>query len=526
VNWKDKKDLLWITLVAALILILSSIPTWAGELAQTNELHFRGIYFDPQDYSVDSSMMQAGRLGEWAYEFRFTTETPHPAYVRLFYITLGRVGKWIHLRVDQTYELARWIFGFTALLALYDLFRRIFQETFWARAGFLLAVLGAGLGWLQLFLHWSPGTITPIDFWFIDGYVLFSLSLFPHFTFALTGMCIAVSLWLEYLKTRRWLHVFWITIIAVLVQATNPIAFAVVDVGMLGATLFAWWQERRAQWRDVGALSLLALAQLPLLIYNFIVLTRDPLWSQYTLENQTLSPSFIYYLLGFALFWPLVIAGGIVATRKRIPAAGMALFWIVSAFLLAYAPVGIQRRFLLGITIPMGILSVWILKELSDPAVAKNPGLVRWRNDAVVLFIFLASISSLYLSLGRAAYLQSHPAEFFYPASVDNAVEWLNGRASANDFVLASEQSAQIVAQKTDLRVYFGHEMETLNFEAKQKDVISFYENKQPVDWIKTTPIKWVIYGPLEEGISSDFTPLSDLQLVYDEQGVKIFEVK
>jgi hypothetical protein len=68
--------------------------------------------------------------------------------------------------------------------------------------------------------------------------------------------------------------------------------------------------------------------------------------------------------------------------------------------------------------------------------------------------------------------------------------------------------------------------METLNFEAKQKDVISFYENKQPVDWIKTTPIKWVIYGPLEEGISSDFTPLSDLQLVYDEQGVKIFEVK
>ena len=524
--WKDKKDLLWISIVSMLILVWSSIPNWAGQLAQTNDLHFRGIYFDPQDYSVDSSMMQAGMQGDWAYEFRFTTETPHPAYVRMFYITLGHISKWIHLAPDLTYELARWLFGFSALIAIYDLFRRIFPNLFWARAGFILAALGSGLGWLQLLLHWSPGAITPIDFWFIDGYVFFSLSLFPHFTFALTGMCIATSLWLEYLKTQRWQYILWIAITAILVQAMNPIAFAVIDIGFVGATLFAWWREKKIHWRDVSSLALLAFAQIPLLAYNFIVLTRDPLWSQYTLENQTLSPPFIYYAWGFALFWPLVIAGGVITLKQKIPALGAALFWIAIAYLLAYSPADIQRRFLLGITIPMAVLSIWVLQKLFETAAAKSPRLNRWRTSFILLFIFIASISSIYLSVGRAVYMQTHPSEFYYPAAIDDAAQWLNQHAPANDFVLASEPTAQIVTQKTDLRVYFGHEMETLNFDAKQEDVISFYRNNKPDDWIKNTSVKWVVYGPLEQEISSNFSPAQNLELVYDNEDVKIFSVR
>ena len=133
----------------------------------------------------------------------------------------------------------------------------------------------------------------------------------------------------------------------------------------------------------------------------------------------------------------------------------------------------------------MAMLAVWALKEFFETVAAKSPGLNRWRSGFILLLIFIASSSSIYLSLGRAVYLQTHPTEFFYPAGIDGAVQWLNQHAPADDFVLASEQTAQIVAQKTDLRVYFGHEMETLNFSAKQADVKSFYENNQPSNWIK-----------------------------------------
>jgi len=526
VIWKDKKDLLWISIVSTLILVWSSIPTWAGQLAQTKDLHFRGVYFDPQDYSADNSMMQSGMQGQWGYELRFTSEPQHPAFVRLFYVALGHVSAWVGLAPERTFDLTRWILGFTALITIYDLFRRVFPNRYWARAGFFLAVLGSGLGWIQLLFHWVPGVITPIDFWLIDAYVFFTLSLFPHLIFALIAACLATSLWLDYLKERHWSNLVWIAFLAIIVQFVNPVAFAVVDFGFVGAAIFAWWQNRKIHWPEIRALAILALAQAIPVAYNLIVFTRDPIWTQFTAENQTLSPPPLYYLWGFALFWPLVIAAGAVAIKRTIPALGAALFWIVIAFLLAYSPFDIQRRFLLGITIPMAMLAAWALKEFFETAAAKSPALNRWRTGFSLLFIFVASSSSIYLSLGRAVYLQTHPTEFFYPASIDDAVQWLNQHAQTDDFVLASEQSAQIVAQKTGLRVYYGHELETLNFSAKQEDVKSFYENNKPDDWIKNTSVKWVIYGPLEQGIGSNFTPNQNLQLVYDNQGMKIYAVK
>jgi hypothetical protein len=122
--------------------------------------------------------------------------------------------------------------------------------------------------------------------------------------------------------------------------------------------------------------------------------------------------------------------------------------------------------------------------------------------------------------------LQTRPADFFYPASIDDAAQWLEQHAPPNDFVLASEQTAQIVAQKTDLRVYFGHENETMYYYAKKQEVTSFYQNHESEDWINGTSAKWVIYGPLEQGTDSNFRPNQNLRLVYDNQGVKIYAVK
>jgi hypothetical protein len=41
-----RKDHLWILIVSMMIMLWSSIPTWAGYQMETAELRFRGIYFD------------------------------------------------------------------------------------------------------------------------------------------------------------------------------------------------------------------------------------------------------------------------------------------------------------------------------------------------------------------------------------------------------------------------------------------------------------------------------------------------
>ncbi|HUE98458.1 MAG TPA: hypothetical protein VMN99_04335, partial [Anaerolineales bacterium] len=159
----NKKDFLWILAVSILILIWSSIPTWAGYQAETQELRFRGIYYDSQDYAVHIATMESGRQGEWAYQFRFTAEQHTPAYIRLFYIVLGHLRKLFGLDPEVAFQLARWALGFVALFALYRLMQRVFPKLFWARAAFMLAALGSGLGWLQLIFNWTSSRITPID---------------------------------------------------------------------------------------------------------------------------------------------------------------------------------------------------------------------------------------------------------------------------------------------------------------------------------------------------------------------------
>jgi len=523
-NLRNKKDLAWILITSTLILMWGSIPTWAGFQAETERLRFRGLYFDSQDYAVHIAMMQAGAQGEWAYQFRFTTEAHSPAYVRMFYIALGWISTLLALAPESTFHLARWLLGFIALFALYKLMSRIFQEIFWARVAFLLAALGSGLGWLQLILNWTSSKITPIDFWLIDDYVFFSLSVFPHFAFVTAGMCIVLILWHDYLEKPHWSKIAWIAFTSILVQFANPIALATVDAGMVGAAIFSWWKTAKIKWTNLGALAWIAMAQMPLLVYNFVVLNNDPLWSQFTSQNQTLSPPPDYYLWGFGLFWLFAAFGTFAALREKSPAAGAAIFWIVSGFALAYAPVEIQRRFLQNITIPMGILSASGLMKLFETGTARNPRLTRWQSSLALLLVFLTSISSLQLSLGRALYLQTHPEDLYYPSSIDAAVDWLRANAEYNDFVLASEGTSQVLAQKSGMRVYMGHEMETLNYKTKKADVQSFFEGKLPQ--LANRPIKWVIFGPLERRISDGFEPPPNLEPVFTTEDLSIYLVK
>jgi hypothetical protein len=521
---EKNNDLLWILTASFFILLWGSIPTWAGHQLETQDLRFRGIYFDTQDYSVHIATMEAGQQGEWAYQFRFTTEPHRPAYIRLFYMALGHVSQWLGLPSEFTYHLARWLLGMGALLALYRLMQRIFAERFWARTAFLLAAIGSGLGWLQLILNWSPGPITPIDFWLIDDYIFFSLSIFPHFAFVTAAMCMALIWWLEFLEESKWKNVALIALAAILVQFANPIAFATIDVSLVGAALFSWWRTRKIHMTDIAALSVIALAQLPLLAYNFLVLSNDPLWSQFTAQNKTLSPAPIYYVWGFALFWLPVIAGAIVAFHQKGSALGASIFWIVCGFALAYAPVYIQRRFLQNITIPLAILAAVGLIRLFEIAETRSTAITRWRSSLVLLLIFLTSISSLQIGLSQITYLQTHPNDLFYPASLDRAIDWFQNNAHYNDFVLASEHTSQVLAQKAGLRAYLGHEMETLHYKSKTAEVEAFFQGRFPD--LANQPIQWVVYGPLERQLGPGFAVPLNLELVYDSQDLQIYQVK
>ncbi len=529
-RFKINPDRVWILVFSTLILTLGSLPTWIGRASETSELSFRGIYFDSQDYAVHISTMQAGRNGEWSYQLRFTTEPHRPAFIKMFYILLGHLSTWTRLTPGTTYHLSRWIFGYLALFSIYSLCQRILPQRVHARYAFLMASIGSGLGWLQLMFRIPFKPFSPVDFWLVDLYVFFSLSIFPHFAFLLALTAISLRLYLDYLRvpqpsdgTNLALRspfpkgILLIGVMSITAQLVNPIAFAGIDAAILGATFFRWWQDHKIVRSHVFSLIFLALVQIPLLLYNYFTLLHDPLWSQFTLQNQTPSPPFAYLFWGLALFWPFAIAGVWNAFRTKSPGTGSLTAWVLSGFILAYLPLGIQRRFLSGLTIPLGLLSVVGVVYV-----------LRLANKNLILFsyILLAGISSIYLSLGSSLFMRTHPNAYYYPAELGNALMWLDQNASPDEFVLASAQTGSITAQYTRLKVFIGHEMETVNFGNKNSQVKDFYRGNSPPGWLATTGTKWVIYGPYEHTLSNHFLPEADLNLVFDQTGVQIYEIR
>jgi hypothetical protein len=519
-NQSHKNDLFLFSLIALAILALSSLPYWVGRASETDELLFRGIYFDEADYAVHISMMQAGSMGDGTYQMRFTDEEHRAAFLRMFYIALGHASRWTGLHVETTFHIARWIFGFIALSCIYQLFQKIFRSVSHARAAFLLGSCGAGAGWLQLILGAPLEPISPIDFWLIDAYVFFSVSLFPSFSFNLALMGLTLNLFLNYLETGKWQTVLWISLLAALSQTTNPIALATVDMAFAGAVLSLWWRNRKIESRHVLALLAIALAQLPLLSYNYLILNHDPVWSTFTFQNQTLSPPPIFYLWGFAPFWLFAPYGIILAFRERNSSMIAMAAWVFTGFVLVYLPVAIQRRFILGITIPLAALAIYGLGHL----IKLTSFLLKRENLTFLTFALLASVSSIYLVLGTSQHIQTLPTEKYYPRDFENALAWLNENATPNDFVLGSIPSSQLTAQRTRLKVYVGHKMETIQFENKKSYMISFYKGTSPKNWLTQTRVQWVIYGPYEREISSSFSPSPDLKLIYKNKTVTIYK--
>jgi len=516
------KEYRWALLVSILLLAFGSIPFITGYAAQTPDQRFIGTFYDSPDYAVHMAMLHYGEQGGWDYQLRFTTEPHTAAYVRLFYVLLGHLGGWVHLPAAILFQVARLAFGLLACLSIYRLLVRVFPSVNQRRLAFILTMLGSGVGWLQVLFAWVPSKIAPVDLWLIDAYPLFSIDLFPHFAATIAALAIAITAFLDQSNRPRWQNLFVIGTCAIFVQIVNPIAFILPDLAMTGMFAFLSWQKGRINIPLARSLGLIAVIQIPLALYSFVLLTRDPAWAIFTRQNVTLSPPPLYYLFGFALFWPFALAGMFKAFRYRVTGVGWAAIWTICAFGLAYLPVAIQARFLLAVTLPLAVLATPSLLEISHwLSIRLRLGLF----TGAIAVTALASMSTLLLlgttSLGMAA----RPQSLFEPTGLVQAVRWLGKNGSSNDVVLDAEPTALLVAIQTPLRLYSGHAMETLYYDKKSQAVHLFYQGGQSAGWLQAQGITLVIFGPHEADWQQ--TPLvpSGMKLAYRNDQASIYRV-
>jgi hypothetical protein len=534
-----KGELPALVAISCLFLLLTSLPYLVGYAVQDQARVFSGAVLDRQDYAVHLASMHMGARGTWQYHMEFTTEEHPGAYVKLTYIFLGHVATWLGISIPATYQLARLFSGLLACLAIYWLITEIFPHGIVRWMAFGLVLFGAGLGWLQLLLHWSPQPgVSPIDFWLIDAYIFQGEMAFPHFSMVTALLALMAGTFLRARQARAGL---WagVALFAVISQFIQPFAPLTIDLAMTSIVGLDMFRRRKLPTKELLGLGIVAIAQVPLLVYNLLVFSSNLVWANFSAQNITLSPTPVYYLLGFGFVWLFVLPGLWLAVRSvwwEDQNAGidiginrdgllLAAFWCGIALLLAYLPWNLQRRFMHAYMLPLGLLAgagfAWLL------SIGTRRSWQRWlqkyQGSVALSFVLLNALSSLYLCLGYSLFVAERTPTLFDPVGQVQAVDWLSQHAQPGEAVLASETTSQLVVARAGLPVYFGHPIETMNYAIKKNQVAAFFTGEGDQDLLVKNHLRWVITPAGEQDAMLHY---SCLQLAYQNSSSQVYRVQ
>ena len=520
----------WVAGVAGLIVAASTLPYLVGYLAQTPDLRFGHGLIDRVDYYTYLAKMWQGYWGSWTYQLPFTTESHEGAYLVTFYLALGHLARLAGLSLPLVYQLARLGFGFVMLLIIYRFVAHFIASLRTRRLAFLLIALASGLGWLtEILAPTPPGGVSPIEFWLLDGYTYLTLMTVPHFCAAITLLLVVYLLLLRQPEGPGWREGGLAVLASLALGVIHPHILLLADLVPLLYWGIEWLRTRQLNRRGIVAVVAMGLAQLPLLVYDLWVFRTQPVFAAWAAQNVTLSPSPRIYLLGYGLLLVLGVVGVATWARRRRPGLAFPLVWIGLVAILIYLPWNMQRRFLEGIQIPLGMLAgVGVAEGLLPVVVKKGTDRLRWL--AVVLLVALSPMSNIYLTVTYTVAAASRIPALFWPTDLLAGVDWLGANSEPEDTVLAAFEVGNLIPARIGHRVVLGHWMETIHYEEKTAAVSRFFAAETPagerLDLLERYGVAYVFYGPYERALGP-FDPAQSLCLspVFARGSVRIYHV-
>ncbi len=506
--------------------LLVTLPYFYGILISDPIHYFSGFIIGLEDGHSYLAKMQQGRSGYWLFRLVYTPEPHQGALFFIYYILLGKLAGLSGFSNLIIFHLSKFFTIPFALLAFYR-FTAYFTPTIKIRkVAFLIFGFSGGLGWLWLA---SGGTAElghmPVDLWAPDASFFLAALTYAHLPLSQGLFLLLTVSSVEFLKNGQKKYGFQAAGYGLLVSLVHPYRLPILGL-LLG--LYALWQfykqPRSLQSRLLRLLIIVGPAT-PYLIYVLSVFYNNPAFAAWREQSLTFSPAPIHYLLGFGATLLLALVGFRVAPRY----AGQSPYnflrlWLVVVPLLLYVPLGLQRRFLDGYQAPLALLAaigvIWLFESLGKrlPFVATT-----------LLLLIVMSLTNILLTGLAIMAVTQRSEQIFIAGSQIQAAAWL-AQHSKDEVILSSYQSGNFLPTRANVRTFAGHGPETINSEAKQEQIVRFFDRKVPEAWrvelLKQFNIAYIYYGPAEQTLG-DFVPAKApyLEKIYDAGDIQIFEV-
>ena len=528
---KSPGKISWLPVMLSLVcLSLTQLPYVLAAVSAGSQYSFAGFLLNPSDGLSYLAKMEQGWLGSWRFHLPFSSDPGQGAYLFLFYIFLGHLARWSHLSLLLIYHLARFFGSVFMLWALYRFYEKVLPGPRLRQAAFGLAILGSGIGWIAV----PFGAVTS-DFWVSEAYPLLSAFTAPHFS-------ISLGLLLELLTPLGGaighLPTFWgnarMLLLAFLLGILSPFGIVIAVVVYLAVLVWRIARDRRNNklkvsllWKIPALRSLIwiGLAGGPWLLYDYWVATHDPVLSGWNAQNLTPSPPVWDLFLALSPVLLLAIWGLRRSLQENEAGLQSLAIWSVLGLALLYLPFGLQRRFLMGLFVPLCGLAAMGIDSWSART-QRNPAFL----TGLALLVSMPTLAIIFLGTGQA--IRSHDPQLYLTYGESQALQWVDRHTPKGSLILSGPQTGGFIPAFTGRRVIYGHPFETVHAAQEMANLDRFFQAApdawdagQAAQFLAQRGVDYVWVGPRERQLGG-LPPGLSLTQAYSQDGIVLYDVQ
>ncbi len=504
-------------ILAILISSLLIFPLLSSYLRTPEDFTFIG--FDTsmnfEDSVTDADMftyiskMRQGYEGNILYQNRYTIEESGPTALFIFYTMLGNIARVLNLNLIFCYFLSLFLLNILLIMFIYrfcSLF--IFSETEKEQNKeisqkrikwkiLVVILISASTGYSFFYKLFSLDNIKafnlPADVIYPEFTTFFSMMDISHFTFCIILMLLIYKLLLTLpLKTENCIRLSICNFILALVHPFDYITVSSVSMSYLFIQVFIKKNKdySNSLWKILIAIG---IGFIPILYMYYVLNNNEVLRLTLKNNNALNSPPVISYLMGYGTNIIFAFLGIFYLVKKKIKISNNLLFiftWIIVNFALLYSPFPFQRRFMMGLQIPVIIFAVITLKQLFTDKKLLFKTLI------VSLVFFTVFPTSLII-----LYSKSTKFNLFIDSDIISVFDWINKNNISGKNFLSYDKLGLYTPAFSGNKVFLGHWGETINFYSRKELVKKFFsiESEKQIKFLKDLNIDYLIYGPDEK---------------------------
>lgn len=467
----------WIVLaIGCLLVLLSSVPYIFGYLNKPADGDFLWMTFNIDDFCVYQSWTRQVADGHFLMKNLFTSESQPSMQFNLFFAAAGMACRVTGLAPVTILHIFRILLIIALIWAVWRLSSLFLDD---ARARIIACALlafSSGFGWM--FPDSRIRDYLPVDRWQPESLVFLSAYLNPLFLAALVLLAGGMYFLVRLHRTGRMKYAAAAGVCMLLLGNVHTYDLVPLGIGW-GIYVAVLFIKRRPQALRTLALSVVAAVMaLPSVAYQYHVFNSDPVFRARA-NTPAESPVIWAYFLGFGLVFILALTGTWLTLKRK--GDFLPVTWALAGFIAPYLPFAQQRKFIMGVQIPLVILAVtaivWVLRRRN------------WRDWAaitvlVVAVSFATNIVFMQRDIQWLARNHTAPRQRPYLAFCESrAMDWLRDNVKPGESILCAPDPAVLIPVLAGREVYAGHWSETPDYPEKMSEWMVFINPGTSDEW-------------------------------------------